>query len=271
MSRSISVSMPIFKSKEEYEIYKRSLNNNGMECRYCNKNVESYDRPKISVTFNDMRGYEGQTLRVCACKGIDPFNTSGKRDWVVYNERGNVSDVNPYSETMLTKSADISEDGTYRYKLSRIWEPTKDKILFIMINPSTANANEDDRTIKALLEITKKWRGYGGFYVGNLYPHITPRPADLRCIAFPPDIRLKNEKSIEEMASECSIVIYAWGTKGPDEKQREPEWLRKIMDRDVCCIGLSVKGVPKHPNQRAPYKHLISEEPVLYRSNVEAV
>jgi len=245
--------------------------NKAMECRYCKRDVESYERPNITVTFNQecKWGYSGQTLRVCACKGIDPFNTNGKREWVVYNERGYVYDVNPYNESMMQRSADMVEG--YRFKLSRIWEPTKDKILFIMINPSTANANEDDRTIKALLEITKKWRGYGGFYVGNLYPHITPRPADLRCIAFPPDIRLKNEKSIEEMASECSIVIYAWGTKGPDEKQREPEWLRKIMDRDVCCIGLSVKGVPKHPNQRAPYKHLISEEPVLYRSKVDIV
>jgi hypothetical protein len=77
-----------------------------------------------------------------------------------------------------------------------------------------------------------------------------------------------NEKSIEEMASECSIIIYAWGTKGPDERQKEPEWLRKIMNRDVCVIGLSVKGVPKHPLQRSQYKHLIQDEPVLYRSKL---
>jgi len=137
-----------------------------------------------------------------------------------------------------------------------------------MINPSTANATEDDRTIKALLEITKKWNGYGGFYVGNLYPHITPRPAELRTMAYPDDIRAINERSIEEMASDSSIIIYAWGTKGPDERQKEPEWLRKIMNRDVCVIGLSVKGVPKHPLQRSQYKYLIQEEPVLYRTKI---
>ena len=235
-------------------------------CRYCNKNVESYARGKIRVSFDTMHGYEGQTLRVCACKGIDPFNTSGKRAWVVYNPRGDVCDVNPYSVSMMQRSAEVS--GAYRYKLSRIWEPTKNKILFIMINPSTANATDDDRTIKALLEITKKWNGYGGFYVGNLYPHITPRPAELRTMAYPDDIRAINERSIEEMASDSSIIIYAWGTKGPDERQKEPEWLRKIMNRDVCVIGLSVKGVPKHPLQRSQYKYLIQEEPVLYRTKI---
>ena len=241
-----------------------------MECRYCNKDVTSYtEQRRITVTFNEncKWGYNGMTLRVCACKGIDPLNRDGaKKEWVVYDNRGYVCDVNPYTPSMMKRYAEVS--GEYRYKLSRIWEPTKNKILFIMINPSTANATEDDRTIKALLEITKKWPGYGGFYVGNLYPHITSRPAELRNMPYPDDIRAINEKSIEEMASECSIVIYAWGTKGPDERQKEPEWLRKIMNRDVCIIGLSVKGVPKHPLQRSQYKHLIQEEPVLYRSKI---
>lgn len=235
-----------------------------MECRYCNKDVTSYtERRHITVTFNDMWGYEGLTLRVCACNGIDPLNKDGKRDWVVYDNKGYVCNVNPYSQTMMQRSADMV--GGYRFKLSRIWEPTKDKILFIMINPSTANANEDDRTIKLLLEITKKWETYGGFYVGNLYPHITPRPANLNVLPYPEDIRIKNERCIEEMASQSTRVVYAWGTKGPDEKQKEPDWLRKIMNRDVYCLGKSVKGVPKHPNQRAPYKDLLSPTPVVYR------
>ena len=241
-----------------------------MECRYCNKDVTSYtEQRKISVTFNEdcKWGYNGKTIRVCACKGIDPLNRNGaKKEWVVYDRHGYVCDVNPYNQTTMKRYAEVS-DG-YRYKLSRIWEPTKNKILFIMINPSTANANEDDKTIKTLLEITKKWPDYGGFYVGNLYPHITPRPAELRNIKYPDDIRARNEKSIEEMASDSTIIIYAWGTKGPDERQKEPEWLRKRMNRDIYVIGLSVKGVPKHPLQRSQYKHLIQEEPVLYRSKM---
>ena len=235
-----------------------------MECRYCNKDVESYDRGNISVSFNqDCKwGYNGKTLRVCACKGIDPFNKDGKRDWVVYNNWGDVCDVNPYSDTMMQRGAEVS--GEYRYKLSRIWEPTKDKILFIMINPSTANANEDDRTIKLLLETTKKWETYGGFYVGNLYPHISSDPSILKSLPYPEDIRIKNKIRIQEMAAECSLVIYAWGTKGPDKKQKEPDWLNEIMIyKDIYCLGTSVKGVPYHPRQWD--KTRISDTPILFR------
>jgi hypothetical protein len=141
-----------------------------------------------------------------------------------------------------------------------------DKILFIMINPSTADTKEDDKTIKLLLEITKKWENYGGFYVGNLYPYISSKPADLKMIQIPDEIHSKNRKSIEEMASECSLIVYAWGTMGPDEKQKEPGWLRNIIDNEVHCLGISVKGVPKHPKQWG--SNLIPPVPMIYRSKV---
>lgn len=164
----------------------------------------------------------------------------------------------------MEKSAEISEDEKYRYKLSRIWDPTMNKILFIMINPSTASATSDDMTIKKMVKMIKPWK-YGGFYVGNLYPYRSSDPSVLKNLQIPEEIQITNMKSIEEMASECSLIVYAWGTKGPDKRQREPEWLRAIMNRDVYCIGTSVKGVPKHPNQRGEYVALISNEPILFR------
>ena len=42
-----------------------------------------------------------------------------------------------------------------------------------MLNPSKADDQLDDKTINRLIFFTKKF-GYGGFYVGNLYPKITP-------------------------------------------------------------------------------------------------
>lgn len=263
----------MFNSKEEYEMSKKidtsdDLSDKAMECRYCNKEVDSYtDRAWIMATFNEncKWGYNGKTLRICACKGIDPLNREdAKKEWVVYNNYGDICDVNPYSESMMKRGADIS-DG-YRYKLHRIWDPNMDKILFIMINPSTADTTEDDKTIKLLVEITKKWENYGGFYVGNLYPHISSKPVDLKTIQIPDEIHAKNRTSIEEMASECSLIVYAWGTKGPDERQKEPDWLRNIIDKDVHCLGMSVKGVPKHPKQWG--SNVIPPVPMIYRSKV---
>lgn len=234
-----------------------------MTCRYCNKDVESYQRGRILATFNRW-GYEG-TLRVCGCKGIDPLNTdpSAKRDWVVYNKYGQVCNISPYTDATMQKGAELSEDGVHRFKLHRIWDTSKGIILFIMINPSTASATEDDKTITLLLEITKRW-GYGGFYVGNLYPYRSSKPASLKQIQIPDEIHATNRKGIEEMSSECSLVVFAWGTKGPDERQKEPEWLRQILQRDVHCLGISVKGVPKHPKQWG--FSAIPTAPILFRN-----
>ena len=88
-------------------------------CRYCKKNVESYrNREWVITTFDNAHGYN-DTLRICGCMGIDPLNTdpNAKRNWVVYGSDGGIADVNPYSKSMIQRSAEFSEDRTYRYKL----------------------------------------------------------------------------------------------------------------------------------------------------------
>ena len=241
-----------------------------MICRYCNKNVESYRNHEwVTTTFDNAHGYN-DTLRICGCMGIDPLNTDpdAKRNWVVYGSDGGVVDVNPYSESMIQRSAEFSEDQQYRFKLSRIWEPTGLKILFIMLNPSTANAAVDDRTIKELTRITSKvWTShtkYGGFYVGNLYPYCSSQPSVLKDIHIPDEIHQKNVKSIEEMAQESSIVVYAWGTKGPDQNQMPPQWLKNIVGPYAWCINLSKNGVPKHPNQWGPHVTPVPSVPTMF-------
>ena len=47
---------------------------------------------------------------------------------------------------MNTKSAIISDCGKYRYELHREWDKKKKKVLFIMLNPSTADSDNDDLT-----------------------------------------------------------------------------------------------------------------------------
>jgi len=236
-------------------------------CRYCAKNVESYANAWQTATFNRW-GYSDVTLRICGCKGIDPLNNdpAARKAYVVYGNYGHIVGVNPYTDQMLQKSAELSDDMVYRYKLSRIWNPTGKKILFIMINPSTADAAEDDRTIRLLYDITKLWN-YDGFYVGNLYPFRSSKPADLKTHTTPEAIHQKNIASITEMAADSALVVYAWGTKGPDPKQKEPEWLKQIMlsreDRNVYTIGTTTKHIPKHPNQWRPNVTPIPDTPIL--------
>src|SRR5271154_3410516 len=68
----------------------------------------------------------------------------------------------------MISTADISEDGLYRYWLTRTWDPTKPVLNWIMLNPSTADANKDDATIRRCMNFAKHWH-YGGIAVYNLF------------------------------------------------------------------------------------------------------
>jgi hypothetical protein len=137
-----------------------------------------------------------------------------------------------------TRNAIISADGKYRYQLSRIWDEEKPNILFIMLNPSTADADVDDPTIRRVMNFSKSW-GYGGVFVGNLYAFRSTDPKALRHTDDP--VGEDNIEHIKDLIGVTERVVYAWGNN-----QKEPEWLSSLVDTPYC-IDISKKGVPKHP------------------------
>ena len=148
----------------------------------------------------------------------------------------------------------ISQDKKYRYQLSRIWDEEKPNILFIMLNPSTADADVDDPTIRRVMNFSKSW-GYGGVFVGNLYAFRSTDPKALRHTDDP--VGEDNIEHIKELIGVTERVVYAWGNN-----QKEPEWLSSLVDTPYC-IDISKKGVPKHP------LYLKSElQPKLYLRDV---
>lgn len=72
------------------------------------------------------------------------------------------------SQGAMVKDAVISDCGQYRYLLSRDWESGLQRLVFIGLNPSTADAEIDDPTIRRLIGFSKAW-GYGGFDIVNLF------------------------------------------------------------------------------------------------------
>ena len=140
--------------------------------------------------------------------------------------------------TYIRKYAIISADNVYRYRLERIWDEGKPKVLFIMLNPSTADALEDDATISKIVKFAHRW-GYGGVYVANLYAFRSRHPKDLKTTSDP--IGPENKEHIQSLLGSVDRVFYAWGN---DEK--EPLWLRELV-KDPFCIALSTKGIPRHP------------------------
>ena len=81
-------------------------------------------------------------------------------------------------KSTIYRNAKFSNDQKHRYTLERSWDSERPKVLYIMLNPSLANSDKDDPTIRRLINFTKQL-GYGGFYVGNLFSYITPYPKDL--------------------------------------------------------------------------------------------
>ena len=150
----------------------------------------------------------------------------------------------------LHKTAVISKCEKYRYKLTRTWDEDKGKVLFIMLNPSTANHIENDLTTIRCINFAEKW-GYGGIMIGNIYPFRAKRPKDLRkWLNEGHDYDFwktgyDNEKYVKEMAKRTDLIVCAWGCNFP----YMPNWVSNIDSKmglhylELCKDGIT----PKHP------------------------
>jgi len=138
----------------------------------------------------------------------------------------------------MIKHAVFSADNKYRYTLSRIWDEDIPALLFIMLNPSTADSEKDDPTIRRLIHFTTSW-GYGGFYVVNLYAFCSTDPNELNYAEDP--VGEENLVYIQTMIERVEKVVYAWGNR-----RKEPKWLYDLV-KTPYCIDISKKGIPKHP------------------------
>jgi len=137
-----------------------------------------------------------------------------------------------------TKGAIISECGNYRYSLWRIWHWAKPMMMFIMINPSKADASNDDPTIKRCIGFAKSW-GYGGFYVGNLNAYRATDPKELKKVVDP--VGPLNQNHLLEMSMKSDLIICAWGNKlGPPSEK-----IRALGE--LHYLSVNNDGTPGHP------------------------
>lgn len=151
-------------------------------------------------------------------------------------------------ELFSNNSAVISKCGKYRYALTRVWDEIKPRVLFIMLNPSTADAEKDDPTIRRCMHFANDW-GYGGLYVVNLFALRATNPEDL--LKAPFVVGVENEKWVRRMSSLAHLVVCAWGNgsiveklqKRLDHTWKPMSWVNKTLH----YLELSNDGTPKHP------------------------
>jgi len=136
----------------------------------------------------------------------------------------------------------------YRFELHRTWDINKGEVLFIMLNPSTANAWKDDLTTIRCINFAKKW-GYGGIMIGNIYPFRAKRPKDLKkWLNEGSDYAFwksgdDNRNHVEEMAEQADLIVCAWGC---NYKGGTPDWVEELGDLfylELCKDNIT----PKHP------------------------
>lgn len=152
--------------------------------------------------------------------------------------------------TNISKAVKFSDDGKHRLLLGRLWNTSHSKVLFIGLNPSTADGEEDDNTVRRLIKFASDW-GFGGFYLCNLYSYISTDPENLApyYLGLSDHARKlvdkRNFKIILERGAICSMVVFCWGAGGFEEDGPADKIIRTF--RDARCFGKTKNGHPKHP------------------------
>ena len=128
-------------------------------------------------------------------------------------------------------------------------------LVIIMLNPSKANATEDDHTIRWWIRYARE-NGYGGIVVVNLFAFRATMPADMKRADDPvgPDNNRAIVSAIKEAAKGGGKVIVAWGVHGEfqDRDRAVLKLIRATYGKAPLCLGVTVGGFPMHPARLSP-------------------
>lgn len=133
-------------------------------------------------------------------------------------------------------------DDVYRYSLTRTWDAAKPRCCFVMLNPSTADASEDDPTIRRCIGFAKAW-GYGSLEVVNLFAFRATDPTQLSKTVLN-QVGIENDSYIAKAVENASVVVCAWGCFKP-ATERARQVLAMIPKPHY--LKLNKDGVPCHP------------------------
>ncbi len=149
--------------------------------------------------------------------------------------------------------------GQHRYILRRDLAPghlgERAIVNFIMLNPSTADDNLDDATVRRCVGFAKRW-GFDGLVVTNLFAYRATAPKDLKALAIR-DVGLaigeENEEHLSREAKAAHLVVCAWGNNCDSIPLRKLDVIGMLKAYDLFCIRRTKKGNPAHP-VREPYR-----------------
>jgi hypothetical protein len=153
------------------------------------------------------------------------------------------------------RTCELSPCGRYRYSLGdslpNLFAATLTLVLWVMLNPSTADANTDDPTIRKVRGFTESW-GHNRWQVVNMFALRATDPKVLHshiathgvASAVGPD----NDEQIRLAARFADLIVVGWGDNAKRYPERVAE-VRRLLDvgKPIKCLGTSAGGFPRHP------------------------
>ena len=138
------------------------------------------------------------------------------------------------------KRASFSRCMTYRYSLTRRWGVGR-TLLVIGLNPSTADAQIDDPTVRRCVGFAKSW-GFSNLIVANLFAYRSTDPSLLAEVDDP--VGPMNDRSLKKLVELADLLLVAWGTRGEmlGRDARVLSWFPRPY-----CLGKTTAGFPRHP------------------------
>lgn len=150
----------------------------------------------------------------------------------------------------VVATADVSDCGRWRRSLTREWTAPgalPRTILWVGMNPSTADALVDDPTCTREQGFCRRW-GYTRYLKGNVMDWRATFPSDVpkdHAMASTP----QNLEALARMANEAECIVAAWGklppTLAPLAKQTAA--FLATFGKPMLCMGTNGDGSPKHP------------------------
>jgi len=150
-------------------------------------------------------------------------------------------DVRP--EPVTDSGASFSRCRVWRYLLWRRLTQRKRQraIAFVGLNPSTADETKNDPTVRRCIDFARRWN-FDLFYMLNAYAFRATDPAEMKRAADP--VGKETDKVLRAVASQCRLIVAAWGVHISDERERD---VLSALNCSVRCLGRTKHGRPRHP------------------------
>lgn len=150
----------------------------------------------------------------------------------------------------VISNALLSPDGVYRYALVRQWSDAP-PVVWVLLNPSTADAETDDPTIRRVTGFSRSW-GAGGALVVNLFALRSTDPAAL--LTHPDPVGPDNDTAILTALRHAKLVVCGWGGEAAKprlEPRAKHVWHlltnMYVGPARISHLGMTKSGHPRHP------------------------